>query len=214
MGKIKIAIDAGHGSMTAGKRTAPFKRTVKVGNGEVVKVGEQYREHYANVGIANLLSLELTARGYEVVKTGWNDANSRDDADTSLTARQVTIKNAKCDISVSIHFNAAGDGNSFNTAEGVSVHIHDKYSNQSEKLATCVLGELTKASKQKNRGIVKQALSLCNCKAMGTNASILIEVAFMTSEHEAQELMSNSKFWAETAIEISNGIDKYLKNKA
>jgi N-acetylmuramoyl-L-alanine amidase len=205
MGKYKIAIDSGHGSNTAGKRTPPFLRKLFG-----VKKGEQYREHYANTEIAKILYTELALRGYDVIRTGWNDANAKDDPDESLSSRQKKIKAAKCDVSVSIHFNAYGDGNTFNSAEGVSVHIHDKYANQSEKLAKCVLNELTKGTKQKNRGIVRQALALCNCRTMGTKASILIEAAFMTNEREA-ELMVNPKFWLETAVEIANGIEKYFK---
>lgn len=179
----------------------------------MVKKGEQYREHYANVGIANLLNKELKKRGYTTIKTGWNDANSRDDADTSLTARQNAIKKAKCHISVSIHMNAYGDGKTFNDASGVGVYIHSVFPGDSKKLANIVLGELVKGTKQKNRGVNKKSLAMCNCLRMGTKASILVETAFMTNEHEAQDLIANSKFWAETAMQIADGIDKYLKSK-
>jgi N-acetylmuramoyl-L-alanine amidase len=211
MSKIKIAIDAGHGSDTPGKRTAPFKKLVKINNSVSVQKGEQYREHYANVGISKLLFTELVSRGYDAIKTGWNDVNARDDADISLTARQKAIKAAKCDISVSIHFNAAGSGTTFNSAQGMGIYIHDKYSNDSQRLAQIVLNELIKGTKQTNRGINADDLAMCNCKNTGTKASILIEVAFMTNEHEAEDLMANSKFWAETAVEIANGIDTYLR---
>ena len=208
-----IAIDAGHGANTAGKRTAPFVKATDINHdGSIdVKKGNQYKEHYANVGIATLLHLELEKRGYKVVKVGWNDSKASDDEDVSLTDRQKKIKAAKCDISISIHFNAFGDGKSFNSASGTGVYIHNTYSGDSKALADQVLKQLLKGSKQVNRGITGQALALCNCKAMGTKASILIEVAFMTNEHEAQDLMANSKFWAETATEIADGIDKYYK---
>lgn len=212
MSKI-IAIDGGHGAKTAGKRTAPFKKAVDINNdGKAdMKKGEQYREHYANVGIAKLLYKELANRGYEVIKVGWNDSKASDDEDISLTARQKTIKAAKCDISVSIHFNAYGDGKSFNAASGTGIYIHNTYQGDSYALADNVLKQLVKNTVQKNRGITPQALALCNCKLMGTKASILIEVAFMTNEHEAQDLMANTKFWAETASEIAVGIDNYFK---
>lgn len=211
MGKIRIVIDAGHGSDTAGKRTSPFTKDVDInGDGKTdVKKGEQYREHYANVGIAQLLHKELISRGYEVVKTGWDGANSKNDPDIPLFERQKKIRDAKCDISVSIHFNAFGGGKSFNSAEGTSVYIHDKYVGYSKKLAQCVLNEVIKGTKQKSRGINSQGFAMCNNKSLGTEAAILIEVAFMTNEREAQELMANKRFWMETAVQIANGIDKY-----
>ena len=212
MGKV-IAIDAGHGSNTAGKRTAPFVKATDINQDGCidVKKGDQYREHYANVGIATLLYQELAKRGYEVIKVGWNDGKASDDEDVSLTTRQRMIKAARCDISISMHFNAFGDGKSFNCASGTGIYIHNYYSGDSKALADQVLKQLIKGSKQINRGVTGQALALCNCKVMGTKASILIEVAFMTNEHEAQDFMANSKFWDETASEIADGIDNYFK---
>ena len=45
---IKVTIDAGHGSNTGGKRTAPFTKDVDInGDGVVnIKKGEQYRGSY------------------------------------------------------------------------------------------------------------------------------------------------------------------------
>lgn len=216
MSKIKIAIDAGHGSTTAGKRTSPFKKNVDIDkDGKIdVKKGEQYREHYANTAIANLVYVELIKRGYDVIKTGWNDANSKDDSDESLTSRQRKIKNYGCDYTISIHFNASGgDGMKFNSAKGVGIYIHDKYAEDSKSMATYILKKLVLGSEQVNRGISGQSLSLCNCRTMNTKASILLELAFMTNEYEAQELMANSKFWKETTKEIADGLDEYVASK-
>lgn len=215
MARIRIAIDAGHGSNTAGKRTSPFTKDVDVnnnGSADVMK-GEQYREHYANVGVCNILYDILECRGYDLIKTGWDNANSKDDPDESLSSRQKKIKNFITELSVSVHFNASGgNGMKFNNADGVGIYIHDKHSANSKALAEYILSELTKGSKQDCRGITKQGLSLCNCKTMGTAASILCELAFMTNEHEAQELMANDSFWLESAMEIFNGIEKYILN--
>ena len=96
---MKIAIDAGHGSNTAGKRTPPMPYAIDI-NGDRkidIKKGEQYREHYANVGVAYYLEQELKKCGFSTVRTGWNDKNASNDKDTPLTERQATIKKAKCD---------------------------------------------------------------------------------------------------------------------
>lgn len=211
---IRIGIDAGHGSKTAGKRTAPFTKNVDIdGDGTIdIKKGEQYREHYANVMVADKLVSELKrCKLFKVTIAGFDDEDAKDDEDTALSARQTIFKSAGCEITVSIHFNAFGDGKSFNSAEGVGIYIHDKYPEQSKELATVVLNHLIKGTKQKNRGVNSQALALCNCKTMKTKASILCELAFMTNEREAHELMANEDFCQEAAEEIAKGICEYTK---
>jgi N-acetylmuramoyl-L-alanine amidase len=207
---LKINIDAGHGSNTAGKRTPPFPKDVKVSDTLTVKKGEQLREHIANVGVAYLLEKELKRCGFNTMRTGWNDANASDDTDVSLTDRQKAIVNASCDYSISIHFNAYGDGVSFNTAEGVGVYIHDKYPGQSKKLAEKVLGYLVQGTKQQNRGVSSKGLAMANCNSMKVKGAIICELAFMTNLREATELMASEKFWKECAIEICKGVCDYV----
>lgn len=216
MERIKIAIDAGHGSKTAGKRTPPLTKNIDINHdGKIdLKKGTQYPEHYANVGIASRLYTKLVKEGFEVVKSGWNDSNAKDDKDVSLTNRQKKIKKAGCDYSISIHFNAYGDGRSFNSANGVAVYIHSEFPADSRQLAETVLQELSKGTTQKNRGISTARLSMCNCKTMGTKASILCEIAFMTNEREAQELMANETFWEECAKEITRAVLRYCDYKS
>ncbi|NLL72543.1 MAG: hypothetical protein GX237_03355 [Clostridiales bacterium] len=206
---IKINIDVGHGSNTAGKRTPPFPKKVKVNDKLTIKKGEQFREHIAGVGVAFLLENELKRCGLETLKTGWNDANGFDDPDTPLNERQGAIAKAKCDYSVSIHFNSYGDGKTFNSAEGVGIYIHDKYQGESKKLADLVLKHLAMGTKQKNRGITPRALAMCNCNKMKVKGAILVELAFMTNLREATELMASEKFWKESAVEIARGLCEY-----
>ena len=44
---------------------------------------------------------------------------------------------------------------------------------------------------------------------MGTNASILVECAFMTNYHEAKNLFGNANFWKETEKEIAKAMCEY-----
>lgn len=190
----KIAIDAGHGSNTAGKRTP-----------------DGYREHWANVKVASYFAKAMDRCGVQYIKTGWDDDNSKDDSDTSLTTRQKIIKAAECDYSISFHFNACGDGKSYNSGEGIETLISDKDScvGDSLKMANCIQQELIKGTKQKNRGVKRQALSMCNCKIMGTKASVLIECGFMTNEYESG-LMKTDAFCLECAEEAAKGFCNYL----
>lgn len=206
---IKINIDAGHGSNTAGKRTPPMPKDIKINDILTIKKGEQFREHYANVGVCYYLERELQRCGFITMRTGWNDSNAFDDPDTPLADRQKAIAKANCDYSISIHFNAYGDGKTFNSADGVGVFIHDKYPGQSKKLAETVLKHLAGGSKQKNRGVKAEALAMCNCNNMDVRAAILCELAFMTNEYEAVNLMANEVYWKECAEEICRGVCEY-----
>lgn len=190
----KVAIDAGHGSYTAGKRTP-----------------DGYREHYANVVVANYLYdiLKANPSNFDIVRTGWDDENYTDDEDTSLKKRQTTIKNNNCSISISIHFNASGDGKSYNNASGIETFYHTTSYSDSKKLAECVQNELIKGTSQKNRGVKQGALAMCNCSSMGTKASILCELGFMTNLTEAT-LMQDKEFCKECAREIAQGLANYL----
>lgn len=190
----KVAIDAGHGSNTAGKRTP-----------------DGYREHWINVRCANFFDNALKRCGLDTLKVGWNDTNANDDADVALSTRQYQIKNSKCDISVSWHANAYGDGKSYNSSQGIETLIHSDASKakNSSALATKVHNYLVKGTKQKNRGVKKQNLAMCNCSAMGTDASILIEIGFMTNEYEA-ELLKTDAFCLECAEEAAQGVCEYF----
>ena len=197
MAKIKIALDAGHGSNTAGKRTV-----------------SGYREHWINVKTAYYAEQALQKMGIETVRIGWNDLNSKDDADVALATRQNQIKAARCDYSVSFHANAFGNGSSYNSAQGVSTHIHNNsaYLNDSLKFAQSIQKRLVEGTKQKDRGVVKQSLAMCNCKTMGTKASCLVESAFMTNKEEEAILMTD-EFCKEQGEDVARGIADYLNIK-
>jgi N-acetylmuramoyl-L-alanine amidase len=208
---MKVNIDAGHGSNTAGKRTPPMPVVIDIDGDskEDIRKGEQFKEHTANVGVASFLVSELERCGFKTMQTGFDDNNAMDDLDTALSARQRAIAKGNCDYSISVHFNAFDDGTSFNSAEGVGIYIHNQYIEQSEKLAKIVLKHLIGGSKQINRGITKQSLAMCNCNNLDVKAAILVELAFMTNQREATELMASKGFWKECSQEICKGICEY-----
>lgn len=216
MGAIKIAVDAGHGSNTPGKRTPPMPKNIDFeADGVIdVKKGEAIREHQANVGVAYYTAYYLKKYGFQVVKTGWNDKNSKDDEDTPLSKRQATIKAAGCLLSVSCHFNAAGDGKSFHSGQGVETYMYQKARDrgQSEQLAKKIQARLIRGTKQKDRGVRSADLAMCNTRLLGTEASVLCEYAFMTNLEEAY-LMGSRDFWKECGHETALGIWDYLSKK-
>lgn len=190
----KVAIDAGHGSNTAGKRTP-----------------DGYREHWINVKCANYTDIALRRCGFETVKIAWDDTDATNDTDVALATRQSQIKAAKCDISVSIHGNAHGNGQEFTSVKGVETFAHTESAKvgDSIKLATYIQEALLQGTAQTNRGVKKSNLAMCNCKAMGTKASVLTELGFMTNEYEAT-LMKSDAFCLESAEEIAQGVCKYF----
>ena len=209
---MKIAIDAGHGSNTPGKRTPPLKRDVDIdGDGIIdVRAGEQYREHYASVGVSVLLDSALRRCGFDTLRVSWDDDDGTDDANVPLGQRQAMIRAAGCDICVSIHFNAYGDGTVFNSASGVCTYIHSNRLSvrDSRALANMVQRQLIGGTAQRNRGVKEAGFAMCSCSAMGTRAAILCELSFMTNEYEAS-LMTSVGFWEEAAEEICRGICEY-----
>lgn len=189
---VKINVDAGHGSATAGKRTP-----------------DGYREHWINVMVAGFLAASLRRCGFDVMTTGFDDDVATDDPDVSITSRQKAVKIGKCNASVSCHANAAGSGG-WSSAEGVITYIHSDSSKAkgSIELAQVVHAELLKGTDQKNRGIGKANLGMCNAAYMGCDYAILVEVGFMTNRVEA-ELLKTDKFCKEQAEDICRGICKF-----
>lgn len=204
----KVAIDAGHGSNTPGKRTCKFTKTVKMSNGTVIKKGQVYKEHYANVMVSDFLATELKRCGFKIYKSAWNDSDASNDPDVSLSTRQKRIKAAGCDISISNHFNAYGT--EWNSAQGIGTFYHSRSYKDSKKLATKVYNQLIKGTAQKKRGIKQASFAMVNCGSLGVKAAILNEYAFMTNEHEAQDLMANVDYCKECAVEVAKGVCNYF----
>ena len=188
--KFKVAVDAGHGSNTAGKRTP-----------------DGFREHWINVCTASFCEQALRRCGIDVLRVAWDDNNAKDDEDVALSTRQKLIKANKCNVSVSFHANAYGNG--WNDAQGVETLISDKAPGDSRALANIVQSYLIKGTPQKNRGVKTQSLAMCNCTSLGVKAAILCEIGFMTNKAEA-DLMKTDRFCREQAEEVAHGICDYL----
>lgn len=205
---IKIAVDCGHGANTPGKRTPPIPEDLDFDGDGMIDAykGSQIREHVANVGVGKYLVEELKRCGFDVYESAFGDE------DVSLSNRQKNIKNANSDYSVSIHFNAMGNGKTFNSSNGAGVFYYKNASaaGDSKNLAKAVLNEILKGTPQKSIGVNgAHTFAMCKTTAMGTKASILVECAFMTNLHEMRTMMANDAFWKETAQEIAQGICNY-----
>lgn len=190
--KIIVAIDAGHGSNTAGKRTP-----------------DGYKEHWINVKCAYYCEQYLKSFGIKTFRVAWDDTNAKDDTDVSLTTRQKQIKNKGCYLVVSFHANAYGSG--WNSAKGVETLVHNVKAKRGDSVALAkdIQKQIIKGIKQNNRGVKYQTLAMCNCSAMKVKASALVEIGFMTNEHEAG-LMKTDAFCKEQGEDVARGILAYL----
>ena len=193
--RIKVAIDAGHGSNTPGKRHP-----------------DGYKEHFSNVKIAYYLDQILRKNNIDTFKVSWDDNNADNDQDIPLVTRQNMIKNAKCNYLISIHANAHGTGTIYTAAEGIETFYHSDKTlakSSSKDLAEAVHKYLIKGTAQKNRGVKTAEFAMCNAVASGVDAAILIETAFMTNQKES-ELLKSDEFCFECAVEIATGLFEFL----
>ena len=207
-----IALDAGHGDDTPGKRSCPYDQEVTHSfNGKTVTVhpGEQYKEHYANVGIANELCKILEAHGFKVFKSGWNDDNPADDVDSHEFQRRDKIRAAGSTITISIHHNASGDGWHWHGGIGLETYYWTGQE-QSRILANHIHNQLIAIYNPVNRGVKENQFWMTDNGAMGTKASILIEHNFMTNRDETYAWFSNPEAWFNYATASARGLCNFL----
>lgn len=196
MSKKRIAIDAGHGSNTAGKRTP-----------------DGYREHWINVRCSYFFEKALKRCGFGTIRSGWDDTNAKDDPDPSILSRQKAIRAAGVDAVVSWHANHSG-GKTWDNASGAETYIHSTASKRqdSKRLAELVQAELIKGTTQKNRGVKTGNFGMCNATYMLVDAAILIETGFMSNKKEA-DLMKTDAFCQEQAEDACRGLCAYYGMK-
>ena len=183
-----IAISAGHGPNTPGKRTPPIPSL----GGRVIK------EFEFNNPVAKMLEKELKRCGFRTLMV-YDEYR-----DTPLSVRTNRANNAKADAYISIHFNAYdGVFNNYDP-DGHSLHVYPG-ARDSRKLAECILKHLKGGTPQRNRGIVEQNLHETRETRM---TAVLSENGFMDNKREAK-LMSDKDFQKEVAVEHAKGICDY-----
>lgn len=191
-----ILLDAGHGESTPGKRSPDGR----------------LREYKYCREIASKVKEELIKKGFQV------ELVVTDDTDVPLMER-CRIVNQYCDkygktntVLVSIHCNAAGNGENWMNAKGWSIFISNNSSNKSKKLAEC----LFKAAQNENLALRKysqtqvywkQNLAICRetqCPA------VLTENLFQDNKEDVDFLLSEKGKESITRLHV-NGILDYIK---
>jgi N-acetylmuramoyl-L-alanine amidase len=205
---IHVLIDSGHGGMINNVYQTAGKRSPKWTDLPQLFEGVQNRE------IAALLKTKLTAAGI-----GFTDVVGSN-ADISLKARvakanSIYAKN-KTAVYISIHADAAGNGNEDHPATGISVFtspgqtksdilaeevyqvLDYKFGNSTKKRT-----DITDGDSDKEANFYVLTATAC--------PSILCELGFMTNRKEC-ELMQTTKWKEDCAQSIFEGIINYRNN--
>lgn len=185
-----IAIDDGHGMLTAGKRTPIFPDGTRS-----PETGKNFmHENEFNRAVKRYLKVELERCGFRTILVAPTDA------DTPLSTRVAVANNAKADLYISIHANA-------NTSQWGSWGGTETYtyglSGESYRIGRIIHKHLMKGTPLRDRG-VKDGSWLYVIKNTRMPA-VLVECAFMDNLAEAKLLLSDA-FRRECAREIAMGI--------
>lgn len=161
-----IALDAGHGPETKGKRTPD----------------DSMREFHFNSVVADYVAAGLKEYDVEVIYT------HEMDSDVPLRDRTDKANSYKANVFISIHANAYGSGG-WNNVQGIETFVHNNSGSEAFDLATKVQTEMLKATGRLNRGVKKSNFHVLRETQM---PAILIECGFMTNEEEAELLKSDA----------------------
>lgn len=178
-----IAIDAGHGHNTPGKRCPD----------------DSMREHDFNGAVATIVCDNL--KKYKIETYRSDDYTGSIDVPLQTRTNNINSRNAV--LCVSIHANAYTG--KWNSANGIETYIYAK-GGEAEKLAKIVHSKLIQATGRRDRGVKVGNLHMCRETKM---PAILCECGFMDNVDEAFLLKSN-EYRVKCANAITEGIIEYL----
>lgn len=176
-----MAIDAGHGPDTPGKRSPD----------------DSLREFHFNSAVAKRVVALLSE--YESVITLEVHEQGRD---VPLKERTDRANKWKADAYVSIHANASGSA--WSDANGIETFVYPSANAETRKLATNVHTALIDGTKRRDRGVKTADFHVLRETAM---TAILVECGFMTNREEC-ELLKADSYRDKVAQAIVDGIVK------
>lgn len=166
---LKIALDAGHGYNTPGKRTVDGSMREWEFNNAVLLLARRELAFYENTAV--LVTSDISGK-----------------RDVPLTERTNKANDWNADIFVSIHANAFGSGG-WNDAEGIETFVYNMQSKEALSLAQSVQTSMLRETKLPNRGVKVANFAVLRQTKM---AAILVECGFMTNRIEAALLKTES----------------------
>ncbi|MGG4453231.1 N-acetylmuramoyl-L-alanine amidase [Brevibacillus porteri] len=179
---LKVAIDAGHGPDTPGKRTP---------DGSM-------REYHFNSAVAKRVR-DLLAE-YEGASVLFVHEDGRD---VPLGERTDRANEWGANVYISIHADAAGPGDWYD-ANGITTFVYTKADGTTRKLADNVQASLIAHTGRRNRGVKQADFYVLRQTDM---TAILCECGFMTNREEAVLLKSDA-YRDKVARAIVEGLEK------
>lgn len=186
MATIKIALDAGHGLKTAGKRTPDGIHEWELNDKVRDKVVELLKDYD--------------------VKFIFPD-NNEGNVDEGLVNRRTMYVKEKVAAAVSIHHNA--HTGKWGAATGVEVYVDQNSTSKDEKLADCIYGRLVKNTGLKGRGIKKADWTVIDQDSI---PAVLVEGGFMDGEKDSMYIRSEVGIEA-YAKAVADGLIEFLSLK-
>lgn len=184
---VKIALDAGHGLHTPGKRTPDGEREWSFNNKVLLAAVERLNQ-YENVQILRL-----------------DDPTGK--TDVPLRTRTNKANKWKADVLVSIHHNA--NTSKWGSWGGVETFTHPQSSKASKDIAKIINPMIVKAMGLRDRGVKTSNLHMVRESNM---PSILSEGGFMDGLTDIKALRDDSKLKAQ-GYAIADGLAQYFKLK-
>ena len=210
MSKYLVAIDAGHGMCTPGKRSVKLSSDLYVNGVLVRKKGEIIKENEWNRAISEYLAKALTRCNIGYMYT----ADMTGKTDVPLATRSYRANKAGADILISNHYNAAGTATVWQTkVKGLLVLRTKNCSSKSITLGKLAVKHLTAdIDYEYNYGLMRDVdmsgFTLAILRQTNMPA-ILIEYGFMDYEKEAK-LMLNPSHQKKCAEAVCKAICEYF----
>ncbi len=184
---FKIALDAGHGKYTAGKRCL---KTIDK---------NETREWFLNDRICDRLEKKLTSYdGFSLVRVD----DTTGEIDVTLGERVRKANNFDADIYLSVHHNAGINGGSGGGIVAITYTNASAKSNEYQKLIYNELINETGLKGNRATPLAKQNLYVCRETKM---PSVLVECGFMDSKTDVPIILSE-----DFAEKVANALTKAL----
>jgi N-acetylmuramoyl-L-alanine amidase len=197
--KYLVILDDGHGNDTKGKRTPFFE------DGTFMIENDFNKEVVMLIfdNLKNMPDIDVTFTAPEKYDVPLSTRIRRANQSWKDHKNYFGEENSRC-ILISVHANAYGTGNSFNTGKGVETYCCS-IPPEERILAETIHKHLKGGTTQIDRGVKETCFAILK----GNMTSCLVECAFMTNEVEAKLLLEEG-FRKESADEITAGILEYF----
>ena len=210
MGKYLVAIDAGHGINTAGKRSVKLSSDLYIDGVLIRKKGQTIKEYEWNKAVSEYLAAALKRCGINTMYT----ADMTGKTDIPLNSRANNANKKGADILISNHYNAIGNCDTWQSrVKGLLILRTKNASSKSIKLGKLAAKHLEKdINYEYSYGLMRDVdmsgFTLAILRQTNMPA-ILIEYGFMDYWNEAK-LMLDKKHQEKCAEAVAKAVCEYF----